>query len=335
MKSTDLFESLDIALKAGLAAFIKGPAGGGKTTMVRDYGKRRKMNVVHCHAPLMDLLDVKGCISTAGDYAKFLPLEMWPKEEDGPALIIIDEFPQCVTAIQNAFSQLLIEKIMGDVRLPKGSMVIATGNRKIDKAAANNIPSHIINRTMHINLDEDRDGWFEWAAKAGVHPHVLAFIKFKPDALFTFDPGDSQSPYGTPRSWEYVSKVIKVNPKESLLTELISGLVGPGNASVFAAYRKTCLTLPDPKEILRNPSTTTLPTDPGVLFAMCTGLSYYVDETTVDNFMLLANRLPMEFAMTMIKEAGNRHTPLQKHQGMASWMIANAKFAADSDWDKS
>ncbi|HIE84085.1 MAG TPA: AAA family ATPase, partial [Dehalococcoidia bacterium] len=187
MKSTDLFDALDTALKAGLSAFIKGPAGGGKTTMVRAYGKRKKMNVVHCHAPLMDLLDVKGCISTAEDYAKFLPLEMWPKEGDGPSLIIIDEFPQCVTAIQNAFSQLLIESIMGDVRLPKGSMVIATGNRKQDKAAANNIPAHIINRTLHINLDEDRDGWFDWASKTGVHPHVLAFIKFKPDALFTFD----------------------------------------------------------------------------------------------------------------------------------------------------
>jgi hypothetical protein len=335
MKSSDLLQCLRIAHKASLSVFIKGPPGGGKTTIAREYGKKHKMDVVHCHAPLMDLIDIKGCISIEDAVAKFLPLSKWPKHEDGPAVIIIDELPQCVTAIQNGFSQLLIEQIMGDIRLPKGSFVIATGNRKQDKAAANNVPAQLVNRVLHIELEEDRDGWFNWASKVGLHPHVLAFIKFKPDALFTFDPSDSQSPYGTPRSWEYVSNLLKAMPDDKFLVELVGGLVGLGNASVFAAYRRQCLTLPDPKEMLRNPSTCAIPTDPGVMYALCTSLSYYVDETSVDNFMLIADRLPEEFSMTMVKEAGDRCVPLRKHKGLKSWMHANAKYVADSDWDKS
>jgi hypothetical protein len=333
MKSSDLLENLEYVHKAGLAAFVKGPAGGGKTTLARQYAKKKGLRLVHCHAPLMDLLDVKGCISTAGDKAQFLPLEMWPDPEDGPVVILIDEFPQCVTAIQNAFSQMLIEQVMGDVRLPKGSFVIATGNRKIDKAATNNIPAHIVSRVLHIELQEDRDGWFNWASIEKLHHHVIAFIKFKPDALFTFDPSDSQSPYGCARSWAYVSDIIKSGAKDEFLQELISGLVGPGNASVFMAYRRTCLTLPDPQHILANPNTCQIPSDPGILYALCTGLSYYVTDTSCDNFITLANRIPTEFAIAMVKEGGNHCKGLRKNKSAIAWMQLNAKIAADSDWN--
>ncbi len=326
MKNSQLHKALEVAHKANLSVFIKGAPGTGKTEGVRQYAAKKGLKLIAIHAPLSDLLDLKGVISTNEDSAKFLPLSLWPKETDEPVVVLIDELPQCVPAIQNGYSQLLIDKVMGDVKLPEGSLVIATGNRREDKAATHNVPSQIINRVMHIDITHDVEDFFDWGLANGVSPEVIAFGRFRPGVIHNFDASNSQEPYGTFRSWKYVSDVLKSNPPEDLLFELVSGLVGKGGASEFIAYLRVYRSLPDPKVILKDPMAYTIPTDPGVMFALVAALAHYVSKDTADAFYDFALRLDAEWSVSLVKSAKLVFPEITKAKAFSKWAKEHSKF---------
>jgi hypothetical protein len=334
MKLSDLKDALDSAHKAGLSALVKGAPGIGKTTAVRDYAKRAKLNLINIHAPLSDLLDIKGALSVQEGVAQFLPLVKWPREKDKPALILIDEFPQCVQAIQNGYSQLLIERIMGEIVLPKGSFVVATGNRKKDKAATHNYPAQITSRVVHLEIDLDHAGFLDWGVPNGIHPQIIAFGRFRQDALFTFDPKQSQEPYACYRTWEYASNLLKTKPKEHLLPELIAGVVGEGPAYEFMAFRRTYENLPTAKETLNSPNAMIIPEDVATLYAITTSVAYTVDDSTVDNFFKFAERLDKEFQVLMVKTAKGNYPRIIKAKAFSAWARANSQLLTETREEK-
>lgn len=120
MKISQIPSLLETAHKAGISVFLKGAPGTAKTAAVRQYANKTKLRLVHIHAPLTDALDIRGLPVVDNGEAKFQPLNIWPGEKDAPVVVLIDELPQCVPAIQNAYSQLLIDMQLGDVKLPKG-----------------------------------------------------------------------------------------------------------------------------------------------------------------------------------------------------------------------
>jgi SpoVK/Ycf46/Vps4 family AAA+-type ATPase len=326
MRISQIKKALATAHKADLSVFLKGSPGTAKTAIVRQFAKEQKLKLISIHAPLTDLLDIKGVISTQNDEACFLPLSIWPKPSDKPVVILIDELPQCVPAIQNAFSQLLIDKKMGDITLPKGSIVIATGNRKEDKAATHNVPSHVINRVMHIEVDRSNEDFFNWALSNKIEPEIVAFGHFKPDCVYNFDPRDNQNPYATYRSWEFASNILKTKPDDDLVSELLAGVVGKSVAAEFLAYRRLYKDLPDPQEILANPLATMIPQDPGTLYAISTALAAAVDEATVKNYFTFMDRLPTEFAVMSVKSSRNTYPKITKAKEFGAWAKTNSSI---------
>lgn len=328
MKLSQLPNALRIAHTAGRSVYIKGAPGIGKTSAVRQFADMTGMPLIHIHAPLVDLLDIKGVISTAGDSAKFLPLNIWPKSTDAPVVILIDELAQAVAAIQNAFSQLLIDHQMGDIKLPAGSMVIATGNRREDKAATHNMPSHVINRLLHISLDYSVDDFVAWAAVNELVGEVISFIKYRPNLLHTFDAKDAQRTYASPRSWEYASDLLKAMSDlhdESSLLEILSGVVGEGEASEFVAYRGLYHSLQDPREVLRDPKKASVPKKESEMYAISTSIALIVDRDTRENFYIYLDRLPIEFAVMSLKTAKARWVDVLEGDG---WKKFGAKHAS-------
>jgi len=322
MKLSEIPSALQTARDAGLSVYIKGPPGNGKTAIVRQFADANNMELIHIHAPLTDLLDIKGVISTKEDKAQFLPLSIWPEETDDPVVVLIDELPQCVPAIQNAFSQLLIDKQMGDIKLPEGSIVIATGNRKEDRAATNNMPSHVTNRVMHLEVDRNSEDFFDYAKRNGFESSIIAFLRFKPDCVYTFDAKNNQDPYATYRSWEFVDRVLKTEPDEILLPEVLRGLVGDA-AREFIAFRHLCADLPDLEQLLKRPDTFEVPRNTGMLYALATGLAKHVNKDTVSNYFKLVSQMPTEFSVLSVRDARDSFPEIKRHKDFGVWSKAN------------
>lgn len=312
--------------EANQNVMIWGPPGIGKTTIVEQYAESMKMPLIYADAPLMDLLDLKGALSVKDDEAKFLPLTLWPKEDDDPVIVLVDELPQAVPAIQNGFSKLLLRNEMGEMVLPKGSFVVATGNRMEDRAATHRMPSHITNRVMHVNLEQNNEDWLTWALNNGIDTKILAFGRFRPELLYNFDPDKAQKPYATYRSWVALSEWLKTNPPTDLIFEGACGEVGEGAASEFSAFLRVYQDLPDPKDVLANPEKAAVPSEMSTLYALTMALASAVDKSTADNFFIFADRLPPEFSVLMVKTASAKFKGVQKSKGFTQWVMNNQKI---------
>ena len=321
MKISKLPTLLTSAHKAGINVFLKGAPGTAKTAAVRQFAESAKLRLIHIHGPLTDILDVKGLPAIINDEAVFQPMSHWPDENDDPVLVLIDELPQCVPTIQNIYSQLLIDNQVGSIKLPKGSVVIATGNRKEDKAATSSIPSHIVNRVMHVNVDTDANDFLNWATVHDINPMIIAFGRFRPDCLHTFDPKTCQDPYATYRTWEMVSKLIDAKPDDNILYEAIAGLVGNGPAGEFIAYKTTYLSLPNIDDVLANPNAAKIPGDPATLYALATAVANHTNKDNSDAVMTLADRMPAEYAVMMIRSAYLKYNNLDKTKGFKAWVM--------------
>jgi len=287
----------------------------------REVADELNLKLVQIAAPLVDLLDLKGALSVQDGKAQFLPLNMWPKETDAPVLVLIDELPQAVPAIQNGFSQLLIDNQMSELTLPEGSMVVATGNRLEDKAATHRMPSHITNRVVHITLDTDHDSWLDWALENGVHPMIAGFAKWRPELLYTFDAATAHKPYATYRSWMQADALLKTNPPESLRYDLIRGVLGEDVAIEFSAFWKLYSKLPDIDQIFANPESADVPNETSTLYALASAMASKVGPKTYKPYFDYVNRMPTEFAVMSVKLAAKMNKGLTSCKPFTAWAI--------------
>jgi len=323
MQMSQVPSLLASAHKAGISVFLKSAPGIGKTAAVRQYAASIKMPLIHVHAPLTDPLDLKGLPTVENGEARFLPINIWPAEDGTPVIVLIDELPQAPSMIQNTYSQLLIDKQLGNVKLPKGSMVIATGNRREDKAATSNVPSHIVNRVLHITVETHAASFLDWGTENKIDPMVLAFGRFRPDCLHTFDPKNSPEPFASYRTWEMASDFLKSCKDDNILYEALSGLVGIGPTGEFIAFKRMYLDLPDPLDVLANPHLAMIPSDPATLYALTTACATACTDDLSNNLMVLAERLPAEYAVLMIRIARKLVPGLAKAKGFRDWALKN------------
>ena len=169
--------------------------------------------------------------------------------------------------VQAACLQLLLDRKLGEYRLPNGWHVIAAFNRSGDRAGTHRLISPLLNRFVHLDLDVSAEDWQAWAVTADVAVVVRAFLRFSHNLLFQFDSGSNPRAFPTPRSWQFVSDVISRASGDSDAA-LVAGCVGDGAAAEFLGFRRLYRELPDIEVALASPETTPVPREPAVLYAL-------------------------------------------------------------------
>lgn len=242
-----------------LAAYIQ--AATGKRTVVTDV-----------RLLLFNPIDLRG-IPTA-DQSKQFAIWLRPKIFDMSAdqgvvnILFLDEISAAPPSVQAAAYQITLDRVIGEHRLPDNCIVIAAGNRVTDKSVAYKMPKALANRMCHIQIDVDFAAWKKWALAQKLDPRVVGFLSNRQDVLCTFDGGNDDVAYATPRSWEMVGNVLLEgtfsDPKDAY--PLIAGLVGVGLANEFCSWCRTHAVIPGVADILagKNPP---VPTSPDALYA--------------------------------------------------------------------
>jgi hypothetical protein len=232
-------------------------------------------------------------------------------------IFLIDELSQADQSAQKILANLIQEREIHGQRLKDGWAIVSTGNRTTDRAGANRLLSHLGNRITRVSLDVSLDDWTIWALNNNVKTEVIAFIRFRPELLNSFDSQHEINP--TPRSWvEGVSSALGVIP-DTLEFPVFQGDVGEGAAAEFVAFLKIFRKLPSPDAIILNPSKAEVPSDPATLYALCGAL---VQKTTVDNFgrvMSYIGRMPQEFSVLFIRDAIRKCPDLQNSKDFIVW----------------
>ena len=115
----------------------------------------------------------------------------------------------------------------------------AAGNRDSDKGVTYRMPMPLANRFIHLEMRPDFASWQTWAVNKNIHKDVVGYLSFAKNDMYDFNNKSSSRAFATPRSWVFVSDLLKdENVDSDTLFNLVSGAVGEGLAVKFMAHRK-------------------------------------------------------------------------------------------------
>lgn len=258
-------------LNAGPAAvppFLWGPPGVGKSAIVREVAEEEGVGFIDLRLVQLDQVDLRGLPYLLDDKVNEGLREMHfaapgglPRE--GRGILFLDEFPQATSLVQNAASELVLDRRCGEYRLPDGWIVVAAGNRRQDRAATQELPSHLKNRFTHLEIDAKFADWEVWAktpnaTKLGpIEPRLLAFLQANQTRLNNFNPDNVASP--TSRTWEFVSRILHTVQDKRARNALIGGCVGKGMQAEVTAFLSDSEDMPSMEQIIADPMTAPMP----------------------------------------------------------------------------
>jgi hypothetical protein len=127
-------------------------------------------------------------------------------------------------------------------------------------------------------VEPDLDGWVAWAGKAGIHPAVIGFLRFRPTAFLEMS-GNLERGWPSPRSWERVARELqlaeRVHLDDAVLRLAIAGLVGAGAAHEFLAFRSWAVQI-DARGMLLGEVPIEIPEAADRRYALCAALNHHV-----------------------------------------------------------
>lgn len=273
--------------KARRPVMIWGPPGIGKSEMVEGIVKSyieegKSAELVDVRLPLWEPTDIKGIPYFNSD-AKTM---VWAQPSELPSqeyasqfdvvVLFLDELNGAAPAVQAAAYQLILNRRVGQYKLPDNVVLVAAGNRESDKGVTYRMPKPLANRFIHYEIRVNFEDWAEWATSNQINPDVVGYLTYRKEDLFKFDSTSSDRSFPTPRSWSFVSELLTDTDglSEAEITDMVVGSVGEGTALQFAAHRKVASQLPDPSKILRGEIKELKTKEISAMYSLATSLAY-------------------------------------------------------------
>lgn len=324
MKATHIKKALKTLISTKQPTFLWGPPGVGKSQVVAQLAGEEKLLLIDVRAILLDPVDLRGLPHVNGDNrAHWCQPDFLPREGNG--ILFLDELNAAPQLVQAACYQLVLDRKLGEYSLPDGWSIIAAGNRETDRAVTNRMPSALANRFVHLAFEVDLEDWVKWALGAGIQTEIISFIRFRPGLLHSFDPQKNEKAFPSPRSWEFVSKILSASPDASIEYELLKGTIGEGASAELVGFLKIFRKLPNPDVVLMSPNTADVPSDPATLYAICGALARKSSENTIDRIVQYANRLPAEFSVLLIRDCVRQSPGVVTSRSFIEWASAHSE----------
>jgi hypothetical protein len=319
MKPSRLHNVLTSLMKQRWPAFIWGPPGVGKSSIVRDIATKAGLPVIDLRASLLDPTDLRGIPSISNGLAKWCPPAFLPRSDQQPGLLFLDEINAAPPLVQASLYQLVLDRRIGEYDLPPGWWIVAAGNRQHDRAVTFRMSSALVNRFIHLELSPEVNDWRDWAIEHRLDPLVVSFIGVRPSSLME-TPGDSPS-YATPRSWEMLSDVIRSFGGYKECADLVPGIVGEAAAIEFSGFIKRSLNEKEMLKIVADPANAKLPTDLDGIYMLTSWLAYSVERSeVVESSAVLLSRLPPEFAVVLARDMLKARPSFSRQPGYRAFL---------------
>ena len=339
-----------ITMRPRRSVFMWGKPGIGKTSIVYQVGKELNYDVYELRLGYHDPVDLRGipvpiikmkdgtevylqqttsvnkddvlCGVTKWFIPDFLSFS------DKPTILFLDEMNQADRATQKVAQQLVLDHRLGDYKLPENVVVVAAGNSEEDRAFVQRMASPTLNRFFHYSVAADVDGWIDWAIMNDIHPIIIAFIKFKPDYLMQFDPKSNNKAFPTPRTWEFVSDVLK-NRMSIGLFQTIVAAVGKGAAIAFKAFMDLYNDIPDINAIFSDPVNTHIPDNPSVRFSLCILLARKATYKNLAAIKSYTVRMGREYCAYTVRYIQDLNIALRETPEFVAWGVEYSELFVD------
>jgi hypothetical protein len=201
----------------------------------------------------------------------FVGNDQWP--DDKIILMTLDEITSATPPVFANAYQLINERRLGEHILKSNVRIVAMGNLASDKGIVNRMPMPLLNRMTQFEIVVSVDDWCHWAIGQGIPPLFIAFLKFRPNLLCTYDPAKSEDVVATPRTWEKAAVAYRSTMNDHLKRAVMQGLLGEGPALEMWGFKEIWSKVVPIKRILENPATAPIPTEAAMQYATTVSVS--------------------------------------------------------------
>jgi MoxR-like ATPases len=245
MNLREFRECVEFNIEHGIRHAILGlgAPGVGKSQIIKQIGDKLGYKVIDLRLAQMSEVEIGGLIYPNEDRTKtrWLSPEVLPDEErDGKkTILLLDEITSCPKRVQVAAYQLILDRRVGQYKLPEGTFVIGLGNREDDDGVYIRLAGPLADRFEIHFIDVDFKIWKnDFAIPFGIHNYVLKYLNFKPTALHTQMADQESMVFATPRSWERVSDILKCdsNLTNPVVVNKIAGNIGDVETAQFIQF---------------------------------------------------------------------------------------------------
>jgi len=126
MKPSELYEALHALITERVPLHIWGACGVGKSQIVSQVAAELNWQFLDIRAVQLDPVDLRGLPRISADRAEWVPPKFLPI--DGQGILFLDELTSAPQMTQAGCYQLVLDRKLGEYRLPDGWVVMAAGN---------------------------------------------------------------------------------------------------------------------------------------------------------------------------------------------------------------
>ncbi|MFN2504819.1 MAG: AAA family ATPase [Acidimicrobiales bacterium] len=283
MSQATSVEALGIAVAARVPALLWGAPGTGKTSVVRALADALGWPCETVIAAIREPSDFSGLpVVSAGDVRMAPPRWAQRLAAAGHGLLFLDEISTAPPAVQAALLRVVLERVVGDLDLPDGVVVVAAANPPEQAADGWDLSAPLANRFCHLDWTVEPASFAQGLA-AGWDPPVvpslpvgweerMAYTKGLISAFITVRPGlacevptdaaRAGRGWPSPRTWEMAARLWaaaeSANASTEATTALITGSVGEGPGVELLMWELE-MDLPDPEKVLADPESFEMP----------------------------------------------------------------------------
>ena len=308
---------------AELTYVIQSEPGCGKTSLLsmiaEDHGDKwrsprdgyniegDKYDYIYVDCPVKDMSDIGMVIPNHETKTlEYYVASLFNLKSPKPKVVCLDEFMKSPKLLQVVFTRLMLERMVGDDPLPRGSILFATSNNASD-GVGDSMLAHAGNRVCIVPMAKPTPNeWLEWASENNISRIIRAWVALFPRCLasytdgnqddnpYIFNPSKPQLSFCSPRSLAKSDVIVRNREKmteNSVMTSL-SGTIGASAAADMSAFLSLEKTLVDVKDILKDPDGIKVPDEISAqLMIMFQAIDTLEDQEQLTKFMKFVERI--------------------------------------------
>lgn len=290
---------------ADVPVLLLGDPGVGKSALARQVAKAVGKKLVVLLGSTIDPTDVGGIPFLVDGAARRFPLEVIQLAIKEGVILFLDEISCAPPVVQAALLRLILERCAGDSQLHPQTWVMAAANPPEQAPGGFELSAPLIGRVTLARLRPDAREVLDYFQELGEEDSQLRAeatdfaltAGVQPDLLQINIPADcvtGNAPWGAPRSWERALRAKaaaeETDASRDVVSALLEGSVGKRQAQAYLGIlkmRKDCATMED---IVKNPDTAKIPTDPQKQLAILGVIGHVAKENSWAAW-IYANRL--------------------------------------------
>lgn len=328
--------------EAGLVPFITSSPGLGKSAILSQIAQDFGLEMIDLRLSQCAPEDLMGLPMRSGDKAEFVPFAMFPMQGDklpkgkNGWLLFLDEFNSASKSVQAAAYKIVLDHMVGQHRLHDDVFIACAGNLATDRAIVNQQSTAMQSRLIHLEMEVSQKDFIKHATEKDFDHRIMGFLEFQPQLVHNFNPDHQDRTFACPRTWEFVSKLIKDKPFEDISLPLLAGTISDGVAVEFHSFLQEYTEIPSYGAIRNQPDSTEIPSKSSSKYAVITMMIQKMKQEDFKDIVEYAKRFPTEFQVIFFRGVVHRFPKIQWKSEFVKHIMHLTEFLNnDSDDDGS